>query len=208
MRNRHFLVPLLLTLALMVVGSLAQPHVQQAAAAACPGADKGPRQISSKTAARVVACLINEKRDKHGKGKLRFRSSLSQAARGHSKRMQKSNCFDHVCPGEAGLVQRYERADYLPCSCSWGAAENIAWGSGRMGTPRKIVKAWMHSPTHRANILGSYEHVGGRRSLGLAAAPRRQGRHLHARLRLQALSHGVRQDVGARWLTRAAVAQR
>lgn len=160
MRKHHFLTPLIAVLALAVLGTIAQPKPSSAAAAACPGADKGPRNISNRTATKVVACLINEKRKKHGKGRLRLKSKLSRAARSHSKRMQKSNCFDHVCPGEAALVGRFERADYLPCRCSWGAAENIAWGSGRKGTPRKIVKAWMQSPPHRANILGSYEHVG------------------------------------------------
>lgn len=75
--------------------------------------------------------------------------------------MQRTDCFDHVCPGEPALTGRYERADYLPCGCSWGAAENIAWGPGQKGSPRQIVRAWMNSSPHRANILnGTYEHVG------------------------------------------------
>ena len=160
MSHRRLLIPLLLAAALAAFGTLAQPRVEVAAAASCPGADKKPRQISSKTAAKVVACLINEKRKHHGKSKFRVRKNLHRAARSHSKRMQKSNCFDHVCPGEASLPRRYERADYLPCGCAWGAAENIAWGAGGKGTPRRIVKSWMHSPTHRSNILGSYEHIG------------------------------------------------
>ena len=53
------------------------------------------------------------------------------------------------------------RTGYLPCNCSWGIAENIAYGSGGAGSPRGIVAAWMHSPEHRANILnGSYRHIG------------------------------------------------
>lgn len=160
MRNRLHTIALLIVLALAGLATLAQVSPGTAAAAACPGADKGPRKISNKTAARIVACLINEKRKKHGKRKLRYSGDLAKAARSHSKRMQKSNCFDHVCPGEASLVGRYQRSRYLPCGCSWGAAENIGWGRGREGTPRKIVKAWMRSPAHRSNILGSFEHVG------------------------------------------------
>jgi len=145
---------------LIAAGLLAGPGSGTAAAAACPGADKGPRQISSKTAAKVVGCLVNQKRRSHGERPFKFRRNLASAARSHSKRMQKTDCFDHVCPGERSLPGRYERADYLPCGCSWGAAENIAWGGGRKGTPRKIVKAWMHSPPHRVNILGNFEHIG------------------------------------------------
>ncbi len=91
---------------------------------------------------------------------MKYRNKLSRAARSHTQHMQKTDCFDHVCPGERSLVGRFEWADYLPCGCSWGAAENIGWGPGHKGTPRRIVKAWMHSPPHRANILGNFDHIG------------------------------------------------
>lgn len=166
------LIPLLLTVALLAAGLLA--GAGPALAAGCPGADKGPRQISNKTAAKAVACLVNKKRRSHGKRPFNFRRNLARAARSHSKRMQKTDCFDHVCPGERSLPGRYERADYLPCSCSWGAAENIAWGAGRNGTPRKIVKAWMHSHSHRVNILGNFEDVG----VGVRwGSPNKRGAH-------------------------------
>jgi uncharacterized protein YkwD len=32
-------------------------------------------------------------------------------------------------------------------------AENIAWGYGTNGTPRIIVRNWMASAVHKANIL-------------------------------------------------------
>jgi uncharacterized protein YkwD len=39
--------------------------------------------------------------------------------------------------------------------------ENIAWGTLWLGTPHAIVKAWMASPGHRANILNrSYRYTG------------------------------------------------
>jgi uncharacterized protein YkwD len=148
-------------LALSLIGGPAQPlGPATALAAGCPGADKGPRKMSSKRAAKIVVCLLNKQRKKRGKGHVSGHGQLAEAARGHSRRMQRADCFSHECPGEAPLTKRYQRSDYLPCKCSWGAAENIAWGAGRKGSPRKIVDAWMHSPPHRANILGSYEHVG------------------------------------------------
>ena len=146
---------------LLLIGGWTLARADHAAAAGCPGADKAPRSISSKKAGKLVVCLVNKKRKSHGLSKLNYSSELARAARGHSKRMQKTDCFDHVCPGEAALTGRYQRVDYLPCSCSWGIGENIAWGPGSKGSPRRIVKAWMHSPPHRANILGSFEHAGG-----------------------------------------------
>ena len=75
--------------------------------------------------------------------------------------MVRKRCFSHQCPGESDLVGRLVKARYLPCSCSWGIGENIAYGSGRDGSPRNVVQAWMRSSEHRANILnGSYQHIG------------------------------------------------
>lgn len=137
------------------------PGPASASAAACPGSDSSPRQISSDQASKLVVCLVNNQRAKHGLKNLRASKSLVGAARGHSSHMQKTNCFDHICPGEAALSGRYASTDYLPCGCSWGAAENIAWGPRGDGSPRAIVDAWMGSPMHRANILnGAYRDVG------------------------------------------------
>lgn len=154
------LVPVALAIAALLGGLWLFVGSDRAIAAGCPGADQAPRKISSKQAGKVVVCLVNKKRRKHGLSKLHYSPELSRAARNHSKRMQKTDCFDHVCPGEAALTGRFQRVKYLPCSCSWGVAENIAWGPGSKGSPRRIVKAWMGSPMHRSNILGSYEHAG------------------------------------------------
>jgi uncharacterized protein YkwD len=109
----------------------------------------------------LVVCLVNKQRAKRGLNRLDARGSLVGAARRHSERMQKTDCFDHVCPGEPALPGRYQKSDYLPCGCNWGAAENIAWGPRRDGSPRSIVDAWMNSSSHRANILDrSFRDIG------------------------------------------------
>ncbi len=161
-RARHLIVLPLAAIALAVAafGAWSVSSPASALAAGCSGADKGPRKISSKKAAQLVVCLVNQQRSKRGMSRLSYNGELARAARSHSKQMQKTDCFDHTCPGEAALTGRYQRADYLPCSCSWGVSENIGWGSGGKGSPRRIVKAWMGSPPHRANILGPYEHAG------------------------------------------------
>ena len=109
----------------------------------------------------MVVCLVNKVRAKHGLHKVHARGELEGAAENHSAHMQATDCFDHTCPGEAALTGRYAKSNYLPCGCSWGAAENIAWGPRGKGSPRSIVDAWMGSAPHRANILdGSYTDVG------------------------------------------------
>ncbi len=39
--------------------------------------------------------------------------------------------------------------------------ENLAWGTGTLSTPQAIVRSWMSSPPHRANILhGAFRDTG------------------------------------------------
>lgn len=137
------------------------PAPALAQAAGCPGSDRGPRDISSRTAAKTVICLVNKARARRGIGRVGSQKNLAAAARRHSEVMQRTDCFDHRCPGEPDLVGRVSKAKYIPCGCRWGVAENIAWGPGGKGSPRKIFKAWMNSSSHKARILdGSYHHVG------------------------------------------------
>jgi uncharacterized protein YkwD len=72
--------------------------------------------------------------------------------------MVRDKCFEHVCPGEKDLGARL--ADYL-ANGGRGYGENIAWGTGDLGTPRSIVRSWMKSEGHRRNILDpDFEHIG------------------------------------------------
>ena len=162
-----------------------------AEAAQCKGGDASPAKLSGKRAAKAVFCLINKERRSHGMRPLKRQHEQTKAARKHNRRMIRQRCFSHQCPGESDLTGRLTSADYLPCNCSWGIAENIAYGSGRLGSPRKIVEAWMHSSEHRANILNSsYQHIGiARHRRGSPSSGREpERRDLHDRLRLQALA--------------------
>jgi uncharacterized protein YkwD len=141
--------------ALIAAGSTAT------AVAACKSADQPAQKLTSKKARKATLCLINKQRAKHRAPRLKAKYSLRRAAKRHTRRMLKKSCYSHTCPGEADLVGRINATGYLPCGCSWGVGENIAYGFERRSSPRAIVKAWMKSPPHRANILNrSFEHVG------------------------------------------------
>jgi uncharacterized protein YkwD len=163
-RPRTLLAGLALAVVLALTGTVSSgPFAGPATAAAakCPGANKLPRHQSRDRAASRIVCLINKVRHKHGKPALRRNGGVGDAARRHTRHMQRKNCFAHECPGEPDLTGRLYDTKYLPCNCSWGAGENIAWGKRRKGTPRGIFKAWMNSPPHRAAILeGSFRDVG------------------------------------------------
>ena len=55
--------------------------------------------------------------------------------------------FEHDAPNET-FDHRIRRHLNSPL-----VGENIAWGTGRYGTPQGLVRLWMNSPTHRHIIL-------------------------------------------------------
>jgi uncharacterized protein YkwD len=95
---------------------------------------------------------LNRVRAQYGVSGLRFDARLHRAARAHSREMVVSNTFSH------GAFDRRMLRFAVTGSI---AGENLAWGTGRRGTARSIVAAWLASPGHRANLLRpSFTRVG------------------------------------------------
>jgi hypothetical protein len=69
--------------------------------------------------------------------------------------------FSHDSPEGKSVVDRVRAAAYISPEASWIVGENLAWGTGNLGTPRSIVASWMGSQGHRENILrSSYREAG------------------------------------------------
>jgi uncharacterized protein YkwD len=152
------LLALLLAIAAPQFGGLG---ADRAAADSCEGADRGPRKISRPQARRAIVCVINSKRQANGVGSVKSIKPLQKASGRHARTMMASDCFDHQCGGEAPLATRVHNTKYLPCGCSWGLGENLAWGKKARGSPAQIVDAWMGSPPHRSTLLSpAFDHVG------------------------------------------------
>jgi uncharacterized protein YkwD len=133
-----------------------------AAAQACAGAnDPG---ASPRKASAATLCLLNKQRKAHGLRPFRVHGALRKAATGHSRDMARRNFFSHTAPGNVSFADRIRRANYRPRG-GWSIGENIAWGSGPLATPAAIVRGWMNSPGHRANILN-----GGFRTIGVGVS--------------------------------------
>ncbi len=96
-------------------------------------------------AAEVIR-LTNAERRKRGLEPLAPNRNLARAAQFHADFMARNDCFAHRCPQEPPLAHRVGRAGYA----YRGVAENIAAGAP---TPTDVVRGWMDSPGHRANIL-------------------------------------------------------
>lgn len=125
------------------------------AQAPCPMASATPAQVEREPVVDATLCLINQERDQRGLAPLRDSPRLSDAAQAHAKDMARRNYFSHTSLSGASFVDRIRRTGYLQNVRSWQAAENIAWGTGKLASPKAIVRSWMNSPGHRANILSA-----------------------------------------------------
>jgi uncharacterized protein YkwD len=127
----------------------------------CRHAKRMPARLSKVELRQSVACLVNARRRAHGLAALREVRSLRRAASGHSKSMVADDFFSHYSLSGASFLTRIRRSGYLAGAGSYYVGEVIATGTGRMGTPRAIVRAWMGSAGHRANLLSSrFRHMG------------------------------------------------
>jgi len=132
------------------------------AADECPNANLTPNSSNLASVVAATVCLVNDERIRFGETALIEDPRLAGAALGHSKDMDARDYFSHVSPGGSTLLMRIEASGFIPNgNVGYTLGENIAWGTLWLGTPRGIVKAWMESPGHRANILnGSFRYTG------------------------------------------------
>jgi uncharacterized protein YkwD len=126
-----------------------------AAADACVGEAKSPAKLSEQLARQAVLCLINERRAHSGLGALQANANLNNSAEGHAVAMAKHNSYRH---GNAG--RRIRHSGYLSGATVWTVGENLGWGPGRRGTPKRLVASWMKSPEHRRVLLGGFRDIG------------------------------------------------
>ena len=101
-----------------------------------------------------VVRLVNDIRSKNGLSPLTLDWELSRVARYKSQDMKDKGYFSHTSPtyGSPFAMMKSFGISYRT------AGENIAKG---YSTPEEVVKGWMNSPGHRANILNSsFTHIG------------------------------------------------
>lgn len=119
----------------------------------CAGAGLTPGAHNLRRVTAATLCLINGERARHGERPLIQDARLASAAAGHSRDMDARDYFSHVSPDGQTPLQRIRASGFIARHGGWMIGENIAWGSMWLASPRAIVRAWMASPDHRANIL-------------------------------------------------------
>ncbi|HEY6757877.1 MAG TPA: CAP domain-containing protein [Baekduia sp.] len=158
MRRLRLLLPAIATACLLAT---ATATATATAATPCPGANLTPSAANTPQIRRATLCLLNRERTHHGLRRLHPQRSLGNAATKYAHLMVAQHFFAHVSPGGSTMTQRIKRTNYLRHTRAWSLGENLAWGSGSIATPARIVDAWMHSPGHRRNILdGGFREIG------------------------------------------------
>jgi uncharacterized protein YkwD len=87
---------------------------------------------------------MNAVRAAHGMQPLQLDRELTRAARSHSADMLRRGYFAHG-PVGSRLQAFHVRGRRV--------GENLAWGSGSFASVDSIVRRWLGSPPHRANLL-------------------------------------------------------
>lgn len=104
----------------------------------------------------ILAQLIdahNQARARAGRPPLEVDSRLEAAARQHADDMARRQRLAHRGSDRSSPFERMETEGYR----YQRAAENIACGDFSL---ESLMRAWMTSPGHRRNILGSYNQIG------------------------------------------------
>lgn len=127
-----------------------------ASAASCANADLAPATAAElRKAEAATRCLINAERRSHGLRATRYNKKLRKSSIWQGKDMIRHEYFDHNRSGGPSFTGRISRFGYGRKSNGYSLGENLAWAPQSVATPSEMVRMWMDSPGHRANILRS-----------------------------------------------------
>jgi uncharacterized protein YkwD len=135
----------LVLVAALLLCSLASPS--PASAASCAGADASGGTPQERAAA--VTCLAAQARARAHRSALRGASSLQRSAALKVDAIERCDAFSHT-PCGSPMARAMQRSGYARGCYSVG--ENLAWVTPGV-TPREVMRAWLASPAHRANLL-------------------------------------------------------
>ena len=108
------------------------------------GTADGGRTAALTHAESSLLTAMNEARRAHALRPLRADRRLERAARGHSQEMLRKGTFCH-----GAFSARIRRVGVRAPR----VGENLAWGVGTLSRARAIIRSWLASPSHRANLL-------------------------------------------------------
>lgn len=135
-------------------GSRVEAQTSEPSTTRSPAKKKASRSAAKPSFQAQVIKLTNKERAKAGCKALKSNTALKSAAQKHSADMARRNYFNHTGKDGRSPFDRMTDAGYAYSA----AAENIAAGQR---TPADVVKGWMNSAGHKANILNcAYTEIG------------------------------------------------
>lgn len=123
------------------------------------------RETAALNARQRVVEVVNARRAEHGLDPVRANRRLMSAARVHSADQAAMQRMTHTGSDGSNVGQRLSRAGY-----DWSNwAENVAAG---YPSARSVVRGWMGSTAHRANVLAAdVRHIGVARAYASDGTP-------------------------------------
>ncbi|QPC47426.1 CAP domain-containing protein [Mangrovibacillus cuniculi] len=119
-----------------------------------PAPKQEAQSSEDKQFAAQVLDLVNQERQKAGLQPVQLDEQVASVATKKSEDMRDNNYFSHTSPTYGSPFDMLKQFGVNYNS----AGENIAAGQR---TPEEVMKAWMESPGHKANILSSnFTHLG------------------------------------------------
>jgi len=119
----------------------------------CEGAREATVESTQRDAEKAIRCLTNAVRREEGLAELGFDERLARAAATRSNDMARLDYFSHDGPDGGNVQRAVRRTGWIPDDRSWYLGENIGWAPEGKATPAVLMRNWLDSPTHRANIL-------------------------------------------------------
>ena len=97
-----------------------------------------------------MRCLLNDARRQQGLRALKHSRALDRSAALRAAAIRRCDDFSHTPCGRS-FASVYAATGYSLVSHS--VAENLAWGTGSLGSAAGTVRSWLASPEHRQNML-------------------------------------------------------
>jgi uncharacterized protein YkwD len=134
-------------------GQVSDASALQAVSSSCSGATTAEADTHSQLEA--MYCGINVVRQMYRLRPVRSNGPLNRSALLKADAVRRCG-FSHT-PCGMSFSRTFQRAGYLPARAF---GENLAWGQAALGSPVNTLSMWLHSPPHRANLLGRWRDLG------------------------------------------------
>jgi uncharacterized protein YkwD len=139
---------------LAVSAAVAAPVASLPPRGACPAAES--TAATPRAQQDALVCLVNWARRSVGLAPVTASTVLARAASTKALSVVRCHDFSHT-PCGLRATAAVSASGYR--FAMWG--ENLFFGTGELGTPRRAVEAWLASPPHRRTLLDrGFAHVG------------------------------------------------